>query len=211
MKSALNNDIELIDIKPDNFINTVLITGVFHGDEPDGEYLINRFLAESKEKFFNNRLVVIPCLNPDGKFLKTRTNSNKVDINRNFPCRNWEESPLGEFHGGKSPASEIETRFMIDVIEKYKPDIILTIHAPFRTVNFDGPAMNAADKISQITGYPLQKDIGYPTPGSFGTYCGIEQNIPVITLELPEHQPPELLWLENKGVFDYLASLDKIS
>ena len=34
--------------------------------------------------------------------------------------------------------------------------------------------------------YDVVPDIGYPTPGSFGTYTGIERNVPVITLELPE-------------------------
>ena len=41
-------------------------------------------------------------------------------------------------------------------------------------------------KISEIIYYPVEASIGYPTPGSFGTYCGIEKNIPTITLELDE-------------------------
>ena len=45
---------------------------------------------------------------------------------------------------------------------------------------------NIAQKISEITGYPIQEDIGYPTPGSFGTYCGVERKIPTITLEVSD-------------------------
>jgi protein MpaA len=48
-------------------------------------------------------------------------------------------------------------------------------------------------KISKIIKYPTEGSIGYPTPGSFGTWAGIEHNIPVITLELDEKTPVETL------------------
>ena len=83
----------------------------------------------------------------------------------------------------------------------------MTLHEPYKIVNFDGPAAEIASKIAQITGYPVQKDIGYPTPGSFGTYCGVERNIPVITLELPEKEDKSVLWNANKGIFSYFADL----
>ena len=53
-------------------------------------------------------------------------------------------------------------------------------------MNYDGNAKQIAEKISNIIGYPVEKSIGYPTPGSFGTWAGIEKNIPTITLELDE-------------------------
>ena len=33
-------------------------------------------------------------------------------------------------------------------------------------------------------GYEVKTDIGYPTPGSLGTYCGLEKGIPTITYEV---------------------------
>jgi len=61
-----------------------------------------------------------------------------------------------------------------------------------------------AEKISEIIGYPVQQEIGYPTPGSFGTYAGVEKNIPTITLELDEEiDVRELIPPINK-IFDYL-------
>ena len=91
------------------------------------------------------------------------------------------------------------------IIREHKFDAILSIHAPFEIVNYDRPAQELAEKISQLTGYPVQGDIGYPTPGSFGNYCGVERNIPTITLELPETKTNEELWQTNKAVFDFLA------
>lgn len=210
IKSVLTtsgNEIELLDLCCAGYQKTVLIIGVFHGDEPDGEYLIRRFIENNSDYQGENRLLIIPCLNPDGKKLNRRTNANGVDINRNFPSKNWELSEHNEYYGGASAGSEIETCFVCDIISQYKPDAILTLHEPYKIVNYDGPAKQIAEKISEITGYPIQKDIGYPTPGSFGTYCGIERNIPVITLELPENEDKEVLWRSNKGIFEYFSNL----
>ena len=196
------NEIVLLERKPEDYNKTILFIGVFHGDEPDGEYLIKRYLQENNTT--SNHLLFIPCLNPDGKINNTRTNANGVDLNRNFPTKNWEfNNEKDSYFGGEKPASEVETQFMIYVIEKYKPDLIISLHEPYKVVNYDGPAENVAKKISEITGYKLEENIGYPTPGSFGTYCGVEKNIPTITLELPENEDKELLWDTIKPVFTY--------
>ena len=207
ISSPKGNEILLLKTEPEVYKKTVLVIGVFHGDEPAGEYLINRYLQERHDT--KNRILFIPCLNPDGKEQKTRTNSNGVDLNRNFPTKNWEKTEKSsEYYGGDTPASEQETQFLIYIIDKYKPDLIITLHEPYRVVNYDGPAEKIAERISQITGYKTEKNIGYPTPGSFGTYCGIEKSIPTITLELPENEEQELLWNTNKGIFDYIISSD---
>lgn len=208
LKSPKGNEIMLLSRQPEDFEKTILVIGVMHGDEPDGEYLINRYLSEKYDKnSLKNRLLFVPCLNPDGKAQNVRTNSNEVDLNRNFPASNWVLGERDNFFGGEKPASEMETQFLIYAIDRYKPDLILTLHEPYRVVNYDGPAEEFAKKISEITGYKIEENIGYPTPGSFGTYCGIEKNIPVITLELPEKQPKDKLWAENKGIFDFLTLL----
>ena len=161
----------------------ILVIGVFHGDEPQGKFLIEKYLKQNK----NSDMLYIPCLNPDGMELNTRQNSNKVDLNRNFPTENWILSNDEDYFGGNEPASEIETKFMVEVIEEYKPKFILTLHSPYCVVNYDGDALAYAKEISKIIDYPVQSDIGYPTPGSFGTYCGVERKIPTITLELDEN------------------------
>ncbi len=42
-----------------------------------------------------------------------------------------------------------------------------------------------AERMSAVCGLPVKDDIGYPCPGSMGTYYGWERELPVITLELP--------------------------
>ncbi|MBQ3642791.1 murein peptide amidase A [bacterium] len=199
-----NNTISLYETQNEKYDKTILIIGVFHGEEPQGEYLINKFL-ETDLSNIKNKLFIIPCLNPDGMRKNQRQNANGVDLNRNFPTKNWRITSRKEYFGGKEPESETETKFMTNIINEHKFDAILSIHAPFEIVNYDGPAEALAKKISEITGYPVQGDIGYPTPGSFGNYCGVERNIPTITLELPETKTNEELWQTNKAVFDFLA------
>ena len=199
-KTKSDNTIQLIanaDYK------RILVIGVFHGDEPQGEFLINEYIKRNS----STRMLFIPCLNPDGKALNSRTNSQGVDLNRNFPTKNWELTEKNEFFGGDSPASEIETRFLTEVIDRYMPELILTLHAPFKVVNYDGPAEEIAQKISEIINYPVEKSIGYPTPGSFGTYCGIEKNIPTITLELDEKCPVQDLIEPVHKIFELLEKI----
>lgn len=214
VKTKLGNTVELLG---ENGENNILIVGVFHGDEPQGKYLIDKYLSginpTSKSmilRWSKSALLFIPCLNPDGMMANTRVNANGVDLNRNFPTENWgqDTSQAGsnpkDYFGGSAPASEIETQFVVNIIEKYSPKLIVTLHAPYKVVNYDGPAEEIAQKISDIIKYPVEPSIGYPTPGSFGTYCGVERNIPTITLELDEKIPIEVLVQPVFEIFDIL-------
>lgn len=205
--SKNNNEIVLVQQNNQNVDKcdkTILIIGVFHGDEPQGKFLIENYLKSCPE--FKNKLLFIPCLNPDGLVNNTRQNANMVDLNRNFPTNNWTKTDNKEYFGGENPSSEIETRFVEEIIEEFSPNVILTLHAPYKIVNYDGPAKVLAEKISEIIGYPAQNDIGYPTPGSFGTYAGVEKNIATITLELDEEiDVKELITPINK-IFNYLSN-----
>jgi protein MpaA len=205
-KTRLGNTIKLLG-EPKQ--NSTLIIGVVHGDEPQGKWLIEKYLSNCKSK--SQSALFIPCLNPDGLAKNTRTNANGVDINRNFPTKNWGENKgdnatcddkTTAYYGGKSPASEIETQFVIKVVEKFKPKLILTLHAPYKVVNYDGDAKIYAQKVSEIIKYPIEESIGYPTPGSFGTWAGIERDIPIITLELDENCPIEDLKSPIFKIFD---------
>ena len=193
------NEIKLIGERGEG---KILVIGVFHGEEPQGKFLIDEYL-----KNHESNLLFIPCLNPDGMAENKRTNANGVDLNRNYPTKNWELTDKDQYFGGEKPASEIETKFVVNIIKEYKPKAIVTLHAPYKIVNYDGPAKNLAQKISDIIKYPVESSIGYPTPGSFGTYCGVERNIPTITLELDEECPVEDLIKPVHDIFDMLGNL----
>lgn len=194
-QSVQNRPIEGIFFGPEDpgCLNT-LIMGVFHGDEAISGQLVTRFaealqagqFAQAPIDFAQRPTLIIPVLNPDGLVAGTRTNANRVDLNRNYPTPDWHEDNLDTpYYSGQSAGSEPETQLVMALIERYRPEKILTVHSPYKVLNYDGPARGFADAMSQASGYEVVESIGYPTPGSFGTYAGKIRQIPVVTLELP--------------------------
>lgn len=178
-----------------------LIFGAFHGSEPMSAEMTIRFaeyLYFEYQRKLDSKIVIVPIVNPDGLYFGIRTNAHGVDLNRNFPTKNWTENYIKRStFPGKFPASEPETQVVVALIERYQPDRIISIHTPLRVVNYDGPARELAIRMSLSCGYPVTDDIGYATPGSLGNYAGVERNIPTITLELPRGLF-EKIWEENR-------------
>jgi predicted deacylase len=168
-----------------------MIIGGMHGDEPAG-FIAALKLAQHIKKnpsSIKNRVIIIPCVNPDGLLKGRRTNGRKVDINRNFPTATWSPDFVKEYNNpGKLPASEPETVILANAIEDYRPDIIIQMHQPFNTLYPDDKTPDELiNKMSEITGLPISDDIGYATPGSLGSYkssSGYE--VSGITYELGE-------------------------
>lgn len=191
-----------------------LFIGVFHGDEGISGALLERLIEAwtsarfvgAPPDFTRQPVLIVPVLNPDGLAAETRVNANGVDLNRNYPTPEWrEENRDTPYYSGPSPASEPETRLVMEWIERYRPRKIITVHSPYKVLNFDGPARSLAEAMSAHSGYEVVEDIGYPTPGSFGTYAGKIRRIPVVTLELPENEPLEAVWKDNAASLEAAA------
>lgn len=189
------------DGTPVKHLNTLFI-GVFHGDEGISGQLLLRWVNHMENVGLKSDFPafgIIPILNPDGHLKNQRMNARNVDLNRNYPTQDWvEENKDTIYYSGTSAASEPETQLLIRTLEQYQPEKIITVHSPYKVLNFDGPARGLADAMSKVSGYPVTEDIGYATPGSFGTYLGKERNLPVITLELPDQENlDEQVWQDN--------------
>ena len=197
----MNNSIKLIKKGNQNSNKKILIIGVVHGDEPQGEYFINSYLEKNNQNL-KNTVYYIPRLNSN----TSRKNKNGVDLNRNFPTKNWVLGENNDYFGGLKSNSEPETKFLVDLLNENNFSEIITIHSPYKVVNYDGPAENLAEIISSFLSYPISSDIGYPTPGSFGTYCGVERNIPTITIEIDENENIEILKEKFHKLFKYLEN-----
>jgi murein peptide amidase A len=184
---------------------TTFIFGGIHGDESISEFvalsMIEHLLSDGSS-YESATVAVLPSANPDGLLAGTRVNANAVDCNRNFPAVNWKPQAKGaRYSPGKSPGSEPETRALIKAIEMLKPDAIVSIHSTdtFKPCNnYDGPAEGLAKIMAPLNGYPAKGSVGYPTPGSFGTWAGVERKIPTITLELPNKARPQKAWPPNR-------------
>ena len=169
----------------------VLVVGGIHGDELSSASLALHWLQLAKEIPFDAHWRFIPLLNPDGLLMSParRTNANGVDLNRNFPTPNWEREAKIYWEQrvkrdprrwpGPKPLSEPESKFLHDEMERFKPNLIVSIHAPYGVLDFDGPTAPPA-KLGRL--YLDQVGI---FPGSLGNYGGVHKGMPVVTIELP--------------------------
>jgi len=169
----------------------VLVVGAIHGDELSSASLALHWLRWAQETPAGAHWRFIPVLNPDGLLARraSRVNARGVDLNRNFPTPGWaEEAPRhwAERTGrdprrwpGSSPLSEPESRHLHEEMSRFEPDLIVSIHAPYGVLDFDGPGV-APSRLGRL--YLDQVGI---FPGSLGNYGGVHRRMPVVTIELP--------------------------
>lgn len=165
----------------------VLILGGVHGDEPEGVICANGLLAAFNESFnYKLQVTVIPEFNLEGILMKQRMNSRGVDLNRNLPTKDWSpEAKKPRYQPGPHPGSEPENKALVHLLDTAPVDLIITLHSYDPMINVNGPGCEPeAEVLKKHTEYPITNDIGYPTPGSLGTYAGKERNISTITFEI---------------------------
>jgi protein MpaA len=173
---------------------TVLILATIHGNEAAGTPLVERLqseLAAQPELVADRTIVLVPVVNPDGLAADTRRNATGVDLNRNYPADNW--SNRGP--NGSMPSSEPETRAVLELLDRYAPDRVVSIHQPLRCIDYDGPARALAEAMAAACDLPVRR-LG-TRPGSLGAYVGEDLGVPIITVELPgraERAGADALW-----------------
>jgi len=198
VRTVQGRNIMLREFKPEHEpAARVLVIGGIHGDELTSSSIVFRWLElliKPDNEALQHHWRVIPVLNPDGVLAKppTRVNARGVDLNRNFPTYNWlREAPQywqtqtgrdPRRFPGPSPLSEPESRWLHDEITRFKPDVIVSVHAPYGILDFDGPprGIEAPARFGRLH---LNRVGVYP--GSLGNFGGLKEGIPVVTLELP--------------------------
>jgi len=178
----------------------IFILGGIHGSEGNSAVcasLLVSYLHSHPREAGNVSLAIVPEANPDGLIRKVRFNARRVDLNRNFPAANWKKT----FASGGVPASEPETQALVQIIREMRPRRILSIHSIVGEPcnNYDGPAEPLARMMAQHNGYIVKGWIGYPTPGSLGSWAGDDLGVPVVTLELPASLPGDESWQHNRS------------
>lgn len=180
----------------------LLVFGAIHGNEISSAAVVERLLAGLRDDpslVPACGIIVLPVANPDGYARRIRGNARRVDVNRNFPAKNWTWRADGRH--GQHPLSEPEARALHSLIARYRPRLIVSVHCisgSRQCNNYDGPARAWAEFLSRRNGYPARSAIGYSTPGSFGNWAGVDLGIPVVTLELPLMADAESCWKRNR-------------
>ena len=100
-----------------------------------------------------------------------------------------------------------ETRALVALIAQTGAERLVAVHATYRMVNWDGRGEQLAREMAERCGYPAERDMGYPCPGSFGTKYGVELGLEVITLESPYLVAEEAGWLECRSALRWCVDL----
>ena len=189
----------------------VLILGGVHGDEIEGVVCARGLLDAFLQNYpYKMQITLIPEVNPEGVLNKTRGNSNGVDLNRNLPTKDWSpEIKTPRYHPGPSPLSEKENKALVEEL-KNPPVLIVSLHSWKPILNVNGECRPEAEVLAKHTGYSIDTDIGYPTPGSLGTYTGFERQIPTLTYEIERGLAlNEVLKIHVPAICDMLKTTEK--
>lgn len=169
----------------------VLVVGAIHGDELSSASVALHWIQHAVRTPSNAHWRFIPALNPDGLLARParRINANGVDLNRNFPTPNWQRDAKVYWEKrtrkdprrwpGPNPLSEPESRYLHEEMARFQPHLIVSIHAPYGVLDFDGPGVPPPQ-----LGRLYLDQVGI-FPGSLGHYGGVHQGMPVVTVELP--------------------------
>lgn len=120
--------------KPEVFINCGI-----HGYEHANTlvaYLMLKLILEKSHEYphlellkYNTKLTIVPVSNPSGFDSYIRHNSNGVDLNRNYPSSGWTlQDQSSNTYGGPSPGSELETQYIVDLINNNNFDLVFDFH-----------------------------------------------------------------------------------
>lgn len=167
----------------------ILAIGTIHGDEPLALELTMKWIHRLSQLEQNRSTWrLLPILNPDGLRKNTRTNAKGVDLNRNFPTKDWDSDAMKFWQSnaksdarrfpGASAGSEPETQCLIEHVKDFNPDFIISVHTPYRVLDFDGPKIK----------FPTYSELPWKAlgnfPGSLGRYLWKDRSLPVLTIEL---------------------------
>lgn len=169
----------------------VLLVGGTHGDEYSSTSIVFRWMRILDERRLGLfHWLVVPLLNPDGLLRQKsqRTNARGVDLNRNMPAPDWHAKAHARwleraggnprYYPGPDPSSEPETRLLMQAIASFRPQAIISVHAPLNLIDYDGTGTPPGG----FGDLPLRRLGNFP--GTLGHYAGRQIGIPVVTIEL---------------------------
>ncbi|MCL2022918.1 MAG: M14 family metallocarboxypeptidase [Oscillospiraceae bacterium] len=211
--------------------DTVLYVAAFHGLEWISSYVALRFVERLCCDFLQDnadgdpcapypepsitaaRVVVVPCINPDGveisiknPELKWSANARGVDLNHNFDA-GWETlqklewaagitAPAPRRYGGPYPHSEPETQAIAALTQKLKPQRVFALHSQGEEIfweygGYEVPqAREFAHAIAKASGYRLVKNGGLASHGGYKDWFIKTFRRPGFTIELGKGENP---------------------
>jgi len=208
--TVLGRPIEAVVCSPPSYARPrppAVIFGAIHGDEPAAALLATRLLEELVERPPGRETWIIPVLNVDGLLAGSKNNARDVDLNRNFASTTWTAGHPPGYHPGTHPESEPETAALVAAIARAGAERLVALHATFQLMNWQGRGRALAEHMAALASYPATGELGYPTPGSFGSKYGVDLGLEVVTVEVPYLEPDERAWTETRTALRWAVDL----
>jgi hypothetical protein len=198
--------------------DAILLIGAIHGNEVGSAYLLRRLVSEIKSDTKivskNKKIIIIPVVNPDGYNIQQKFNGNGVNLNLNFDTPGWKNyGPQGTYAGPK-PFSEPESQAIKQVVEKYKPIMMISYHTAGGIISpEEGESSAVLGKwYAQKTGYIYYDDaaaiadnIDWNFPGTATMWFLEKTGKPSLTVELSQIDQSD--WDINRGaLMDIISS-----
>lgn len=173
-----------------------VIGGLHTGNELISVEVVEALLAAFQAKGLPEEvtLVFLPLVNPDGLALDLRVNARGVDLNRNWPSRDWSEYAVHsgeEVFAGTASLSEPETAALFWFLNRLQPSMTLSYHGFAGVVddNGAGAAAEFAQMYAEATGYEhIEEWVDYHITGQMIDSLG-EIGLPAADVELLEGDP----------------------
>lgn len=157
-------------------INNILNEVTYHiipMVNPDGVNLVQNGIQSVSEKF-SEKVKKMPILSGQQYGYKSwKSNINGVDLNRNYPV-NWNiegereryKKPSSMNYVGPSAASEPEVQAVINYLDLYKPDAVISVHTQGKVIYWSNPENTLGPinkKIMSESGFTQERteDDGY--------------------------------------------------
>ena len=161
----------------------LFLMAAIHGDERSAvtySEQIRTTLQSGLARRTGSRVVFVQAANPDGIAMGKRYNANNIDLNRNFPADNFEPGS-----GGTEPLSEEESRAIRLAFDSSNATAAVSVHCCVPILDYDGPGQSLAEAMAAAMDDEARFPVGRlgSRPGSFGSYVGVELEMPIITLE----------------------------
>lgn len=175
-----------------------LYVGAIHGNEPSSSGILKSWIDDLEANpslYSGKRVVIVPTINPDGLAANTRTNSQGVNLNRNFPTSGW-TSDINDTDGahagggGSEPLSEPEARALASFTVNLQPRLLLSYHAVGSLVTGDpgGYSAGYASRYASQVGYRdatgQAGTFDYDITGAYEDWTYAKQGIPSMVIEL---------------------------
>lgn len=164
---------------------TAVAMSTMHGNEAHTRQIIRAIRDGRKVRGLD--LWLIPTVNPDGLARGTRKNAHGVDLNRNYPYR-WADLD-GNYESGSGPASEPETRAMMQFFKQVEPRYVVSFHQPLYGVDTSVRSVRRfAIRLSRGLNLPRKRFVcGGVCHGTFTQWYNHHFHGKAVTVEYDRH------------------------